>query len=377
MTQLIEEITTAVHVARSAGWPVDFRNGKVVITAPNGKALTVGTRPNEETVKDWRSVCRRYNLIGEGPARTPEQQEEDRLATANGTPVDAKVQAEQEAKAAKKAEADVARRKAEEVVAQASKLPTPPPSPSVPSSPSIPASPAKPVNVPVVAVTKVTPDTIAKKAAAKKTAPAAPGRDKDGFPQFSPDMLTSKTYAQFKLPSGRYFCPNCWSHGEKETFKAPQGVASHRGFRHATFSPEGTANGEVALPESLLTALELLRLEMVEVVANATDESVVKEQEEKIKGLGELIERQRAKIKERETEISKLGSEIEKLKLTAEQRGTLLDGEKARFDREAKAILDKVGAEFLQFREWINSLAPVRAVGKIDEAIGKYLGDEG
>jgi hypothetical protein len=368
MTQLHEEIRIAVEVAKAAGWPVAFRSGKVVITAPNGMNLTVGTRPNEETVKDWRSVCRKYNLLGEGPARTPEQQEEARVAAANGTPLSPEAKAESAAKAEKKAQAAEAQRKADAVVAEAAKLPTPPASPSAPSSP------VKPVNVPVVAVTKVTPDTIAKKAAAKKTA-AAPVRDANGYPPFTPDMLTSKTYAQFKLADGRYFCPNCWGHGEKLSFKAPQGVASHRGFKHGVFSPDA-ASGEGALPESLLTALELLKLEMVEHLASTVDEELIKEQQEKIEGLGVLIERQRTLLKERGEEITKLGSEIEKLKLTAEQRGVLLDGEKARFDREAKQIMDKVATDLGQFRTWINELAPVRAVGKINDTLDKYLGDE-
>jgi hypothetical protein len=354
MAKLHPDLDTAVKIAQEAEWPISFRNGKVIITAPDGIALTVGSRPNEETLKVWRATCRKYNLTGEGPAMTPAQQDELKAQAENpekksATPATAK----------KIAEAAAAARKAEDVVAQAAKLP------------AAPASPTKPVIVPVVSVSPVTPATIAEKAAAK--AAPKPKVDKDGFPPFEPDMLLPpKDYSVFLLTSGkdqgRYFCPTCWERGEKFTAKRPQGIASHRGFKHALFISAADAPGgsEVTtlLPESVATALELLRNELVEALADTTDASLVQELETKVEELNKVLA-------DRDQKIKNLVSDLEKQKVIAEERGNLLDGEKIRYDEEAKKLMDKINSDFVQC--WINELAPVKAVGRIDDMIGKYL----
>lgn len=363
MTLMHPEIKVALDLAEAAGWPRRTDKGRIYILPPDGKNLTVGMRPNEASLTSWRSTCRKYNLVGDGPAMTPAEQEAKAMKDQNPTP-----DPQDPAKAKKSAEAKVAKEKADAVVAAAEALPTPPP------------SPAQPVVVPVVTHTKVTPATIAEKA--KKAGEAktgGPERDQFGFPPFSPEMLVLKDYSVVKLPNGKYFCPNCWSLGERKFFKQPQGVASHRGFRHALFVNAADVPGDsevtTLLPESLVTALELLRNEMVEVYAGTIDAAEVEELKAKIDDLNKVIDGQKAQIAERDVRIKNLGSDLDKQIKLANERGVLLDGTKDRQDREIREVMEKVGKDFTQFREWINALAPARAMAKIDQALDKYLGE--
>ena len=73
--QIPDEVVTAMELAAAAGWKVSNRNRKVTINPPGYPPLTIGHNPNELTMRDWRVVCTRFGLVGQGPARTPEDTE--------------------------------------------------------------------------------------------------------------------------------------------------------------------------------------------------------------------------------------------------------------------------------------------------------------
>lgn len=367
-------VARAIELAREAGWPVNFRNGKIVITCADGFNLTIGQPPmeNKETLRKFQSKAQQYGLI-EGPAKTPAQREAEEKALAEKQAAE---KAEAEALAAKKkAEADAAKKKAQEVVAQAAKLP---PAPSSPSFVEPVAKVGPNVRIPV----QPTPAAVAKKVAAPKKE-EGPKRDADGFPPFTPDMLAVREdYSVFKLPNGKYFCPDCWEKGEKFTAKQPQGLGSHRGIRHGLFIKKGASVAEESkLPESVATALELLRSELIESLTDTADAAQVRELEGKVADLTKALDERDQKIKEQGKTIEvhvetlkQVSKERDAAQRDATGRKALLDQERGRHEAEVKQALSTVEEDLKQVRTWINNLAPVKAVAKIDDMLTKYLG---
>jgi hypothetical protein len=365
---------TAIDLAQKAGWPVSPRNGKIIIEAPDGTALTIGARPNEASLNVWRSQCRRYNLVGLGPAMTPAQQEKVRQEAAEEYAQQQAAQKQQAAEAEavktrKAAEAALAEKKAQEVVAAASKLPTPPKSPSVPTRPENPATAQKAVSVPVVTFTAPpSPATVAQKVTAKKVEPAKPKGD--GYPEFNASMLLVEDYSQYRLTSGpdkgKYFCPNCLERGEKMSYKQPQGLAAHRGFRHGAYRGTADASSTPELPESVKTALDLLRDTLVEELSDTADATELREAKKKIEELNSIVD-------ERAKELTALRAELAKAKTSAEERGKALDEIGKKHEAEIKMLMGKLEKDLQQFVEWGNNLAPVQAVVKILDVAGGYL----
>lgn len=388
MAKLPEEISHALHLAEEAKWPVSARNGKIVITAPDGMALTIGTKPNDESMKTWRSTCRQYNLVGDGPAMTPDQQkEEEAMATAT------KPQTKTPAQLAK--EKEIAEAQAKAAAAAAGQGPTP-------------GAPKK-AAVPVVTFTAPEAPVVTPKVVAKKVAPAAPAKKADPFPPFSPYMLTVKDadYSPFRIdgPDGkdRFFCGNCWEKGERITFKGPQGLASHRGFVHAAFALPGEQQiiPKVPLPEQVETALELLRGALTEELTGVVDDSQVKALEAKVEELNSALSAKSKDLESKNKELAEAKSTLDdtsrKLSLLlqaktkaegavkdlqgrldaaiklAESRGEALDEINKRFDEERKMLLARFEKDLAQFRSWANELAPVKAVGMIVDVVERYL----
>lgn len=380
MAKLPEDVSVAIALAEKAGWPVSARNGKIVITAPDGTALTVGAQPNDESLKVWRSNCRRYNLIENGPAMTPKQQEEMAMATATAP----KISAEEEKKVA---EASEARKKA--ALATVGQGPTP----------GAPKAPSKAVSVPVVKFSApstpvVTPKVITTALAKKKAAPAVPAVDTDGFPPFTQSMLVIEpgSYSDFQIKSGKhqgkYFCGMCWERGDKETFKAPQGLASHRGFRHAAFtSPSPDEANLVKLPIAIETAMELLRGALVEELTDLADASQVSDLEKKVEELTGLLKERDASIQEKDDKFAQRGKMLTELEAklrevvkdrdaaikVSTERGAALDRNKAESEEQIRMLVAKLEKDFGQMQRWANELAPVKAVGQIMDLVEKYL----
>lgn len=354
MAKLPQEVTRAIALAEAAEWPIRAANGKIVIVAPDGTALTIGARPNEASLKVWRSECRRYNLDGDGPAMTPEQQKEMAMATAaapKSTPNPAAVKKAAEAAAAKE-KADAAARGEG-------------PAPAAPK--------AAPVTVPVVTFTPPAAPAVTPKVTAAPAKPAAdkPKTDKDGFPVFNPQMLAVEDYSAYQLASGpnkgRYFCPNCWERGDKATFKAPQGLASHLGFRHAAFTlASKDAAAPAKLPEAIQTALELLTGALVEELTDTADANQVRDLEKKVAELSGLL-------KEKSAKITELEGQLKGALDLAKERGTALDQVGAKHEAEVKMLLGRFEKDLAEFRGWVNELPPAIAVGKVLETVEKYL----
>lgn len=371
-------VSAAINNAREAGWGVRFSSGKIVITCGDGFNLTIGqpAMENKETLRKFESKARQYNLI-EGPAQTPAQREAEEKALAEKKAAAAAEKAD--AAARKQAEANAAKEKAKAVVAQAAKLPPAPTSPSF-------VEPVEVERPQIISIpTQPTPHAVAKAAASAKAAKEAesPKADADGFPPFTPDMLAVKEdYSVFKLPNGRYFCPTCWEGGVKFTAKQPQGLASHRGIRHGLFTKRtSTVPEESKLPESVATALELLRNELIESLTDTADAAQVRELEKKIEDLNKVLDQKQDKIAELTKNLDaghealrKLTKERDDAKRDAEGRKTLLDNERSRLDAEIKQQMDAVEQDLKQMRAWTNELAPVKAIARIDEVLTKYLG---
>lgn len=363
-------IARAIDLAREAGWSVRYNNGAVIIGAPDGFNLSIGhSQSNRETLLKFKKAAQNYGLI-EGPAKTPAQREAEEKVLVEKQ--QAKETEEQQEKARKAVEAKRAEEKARKIVEEAEKLPKPPPSTSF-------VEPVAKIGPQVRIPVQPTPAVLAKKT-------VAPRHDADGFPVFATDMLTAKDYSTFKLPNGRYFCPTCWERGDKETFKMPQGLSSHRGFKHGAFTTgadavDPAAGEEGKLPESVVTALELLRNEMIESLANTSDAETVRELESKVADLNRLLGERDQKIKqlvatlgEKDERVKALVKERDEAQKVAEGRKTLLDNEKGRYDAEVKQAMDVVEADLKNVRAWINELAPIKAVSKIDDMLAKYLG---
>lgn len=370
--QLPEIVSVAIAHAEAAGWPVAARNGKVVISAPDGTALTIGVNPNDESMKVWRSTIRRYNLE-DGPAMTPKQQEEMAMATAT-QPKSASTNA---AAAKKAAEATEANKKAALAASGKGPVPAPPKSNSVP--------------VPVVTFTAPDAPVVTPKVLATK-APQGPKTDEDGFPPFDPAMLAIDLgdYPPFLIMSGKfkgkYFCGACWERGDKETFKAPQGLASHRGFRHGAYTyAANSATGK--MPVAIETALELLRGVLIEEMTDTADAEQVRTLEEKVSELKVqlkerdlMLKEQGAKFSERgtmltdiENTLRKVTKERDEAVKTSAERGTALDQAKAEYEAQVRMLLSRVEKDLSQMQAWANELAPVKAVGQILTVVEKYL----
>lgn len=330
-------VQSAINNARAAEWPVSIRNEKILITAPDSVNLTVGISPNDESLKKFVRDASKYNLIA-GPAMTPAEQEAQLKAAEEAGLKEADRRNEQR----RQFEAEQ-RRKAEEMRLAAEK---------------------------------------AAAATAKGLTSEESQYDADGFPAFDASLLGSVDYPRFKLPSGRFYCVECLGEGVKADFKAPQGLATHRGFRHQMYLGVGSAavqTPEVApvlpgLPDEVRTAFELLQVAVVEHLGSGEDTDRVKELESTIALLRKQAEADLAQADKqyndaKETFEKALRVEKEKTHKLAQD----LHGKDGVHTAEITALMKGFRELLEQIRTTIDDERPIQAVAKIDELLTSYL----
>lgn len=357
------EVQSAIDLAKQAGWDVSIRNAKIVITAPDGVAITIGMNPNDESMKTFRSSARQYNLVGEGPARTPAEAEAlvaelEKDAEKKADAANAQRRAFEAAQKKKQEEAAKAAEKAEEATQNGM---TEEPEEATPE-------PEKPREIPV------------------------------GIPVFDPALLglTQSDLFLVLSPAGtqEYYCVECWEHGKKFTSKRPQGLAMHRGFRHGVYGNglddvptipvvvQETPSVNPLLPSDVNDALELLVSVLGENLSGSASSAEV-----------EALTKQ----------VADLEAQLAEVRAQAERDLGLSDKQyqdaKAAFDRASKASKDKIfeltkeitekdgkhetETEQLmksfkmllnKVQESLNTKSPIQAVGVIDELIKPYMG---
>ncbi len=330
-----EPVQAAINNVRGLDdWDVSIRNEKVQITAPDGIKLTVGISPNDESLKKFVREASKYQLIS-GPPMTPAQQQ---AAIKEAEEAGLKqAAARNERRQAFEAEQ---RRKAEEAAAAA-----------------------------------------AKAAAATANGLKQPTLDKQGYPPFDSSLLGTIDYSKFKLPSGRYYCIECLSEGVRADFKAPQGLATHRGFRHQMYlggvavAPTHEAAPSVpALPEEVRTAFELLQVAVAEHVGAGDDSAKVRELEDTVALLrkqaeADLAQADRQYNEAKETFEKALRVEKEK----THQAAQALHGKDGVHKAEIEALTKSFRALLSDVQKIIENERPIQAVAKIDEMLDGYL----
>lgn len=330
------DVQNAIQNGRDAGWNVSIRNEKVVITAPDGLNLTIGMSPNQESLKKFVREATKYNLIGSGPARTPADQQKI-LEEAEKAGQEQAMQQNKQRKAYE-AEQD---RKRKEIESAAAK--------------------AQAATVQGLETTK----------------PSI-----EGFPVFDPSLLGTMEYSKFVLPNGQHYCIECYQEGIEFTAKKPQGLATHRGFRHQMYQGEGvvaaSANNQetsrVKLPGDVQDAFELLRSIVAEHIDSGDDSERVAELEARLAEVTQQAELDLKKADANYEELKKATDDLLKAekakvhKLTGE-----LTGKDGVHETETKALTRNFQSLLVQIREALNGLSPAQAVGKIDELLSQYL----
>jgi hypothetical protein len=351
------DVQTAIQFAREADWKVSIRNEKVVITVPDtddeGKPnpvnLTIGLNPNTESLKKFLREASTYNLI-DGPARTPaeaakllaEAEEKGRLEAEEANRQRAEFEATQ---AKKQAEAKAAAKKAAEATANGLKTM---PKPEI----RIPAQTAK-------------------------------ATGKSIFPAFDKSLVGTTDYPKFQLSDGRFYCIECWSEGVEFTARAPQGLATHRGFRHQMYTGAAAADittttqetSRVSLPGDVQDAIDLLRSVIAENLSVPSEDA------------GKLaeLEASLAEVKARAAQdLEKADKDYQELKKNSEEsikvaRAKIyqlteeLSGKDGRQQAETESLMKSFQGLLGDIHKAINELSPIQAIARIDELVSPYL----
>lgn len=357
------EVSRAMEIARSTGWPVAIRNDKVVISAPDGMAITIGLSPNEQSLKAFRATARKYDLDGSGPARTPGEKE--RLV--------------KEAEAAGLKEAEAANRKRQQFEAEVAKKQE-----KAAMAAKRAAEATEPGMRETFSVREVSPAVTAQKKVSSKAASSGL------IPQYDASLLGAMEYGKFLLPTGESYCIECLAQGVSWTAKSPQGLAAHRGMRHQVYSNSSKRKGASVpnlskeLPEDLQAALDLMRASIVEHLTQGDqgkEKGKIASLTEKVSSLeADLVrateqvqqEKKKAEADYQELKKSSLGSlASSQLRISSlEKTNREL---KLTHEREMKEVLTRIQSLFGQMRQILGDCSPVQAVGKIDEMISKYL----
>lgn len=333
-----DEVTTAMELAAAANWGVSNRNKKIIITPPDGMNITIGHGPNDESMKVWRSSCRRYNLIAPGPARTPDEtvQINDAVAAQSLAEADRRndqrkaYEAEQRVK---QQQIEAARQKADAATQQGLK----------------PQETPMPKNV--------------------RSASSA-----NLFPPLDPALLGTKDYSKFQLSDGLYYCVECWSQGKQETFKAPQGIAAHRGVRHRMYSDETPATQEtnrVSLPADVDTAIEMLRSAVADSLGLGVGSEALAAKDIELDELKAKLEKV---SKQADADRSDFDKRFLEAQASADKK--LEDASQAadsKRETEIQALMKNFMGILLQVREATETLSPIQAIAKIDTIVSEFL----
>lgn len=382
-------VREAYNLAEAAGWPTSIKNQMLIIQPPGQlPPLQVDLMPNEATLDKWRATARTYNLMGDGPASTPEQREkakEQAVEKANAAKEAAKVQAAAERAAAKEKAEAIARVEAlqKAAIEEGRRAPE-----GLLFKEPVVETPQAAVAAPTVPVAK-------KAAAAVKTAvPAqapAPTKntDPEGYPVFSQALLTAQP-SELRLTEGphkgKYFCPVCWEEGKRFLSKLPQGLASHRGFRHGAYLDSSSigdaAVAQAVVPQNVLTAVELLRSEMVEAFAGLVNSDEAERLQAQVEELTAKCERLQSDLTREQAEHRATTEKASDWKRTAEARDAQLStaqqektGAQQAVEVRIKGITQGFETLLKQIQTLVQTQAPVQAVGKVDELVTKYLKD--
>lgn len=345
------DVERAIINAREADWNVSIRNEKLVIGAPDGVAITVGMAPSDESMKKFRRDCKAYNLLV-GPATTP--QEREKVVRA------AEKAGEEEAKrlnAQRKEEAARERSRRQEIEAARKKA-----------------------NIAIQHGMTTTEEGPVSK-------PTAPRTDL-ALPAFDPKLLGTRDNSRFLLEDKTYYCVECWQHGERATYKAPQGLAAHRGVKHGLYPgahpvappvapPVSQETDRVQLPADVDTAMEMLRSALAEALGGG-DSKLLEAKEAELEVL-------RTKLAEKEKALDAAIQQADKDRATSDKR--FLEA-RTEADRRMKEIEAEGGAKsqaeanllteqfmklLLDIQKILENSTPVQAVGKIDETVRKFL----
>lgn len=353
------EVQTAIDLAHKADWEVSIRNEKVLIKASDGVAITIGMSPNDESLKAFRSSARAYNLVGDGPARTPKESaallakvEEDTKKKAAEANAQRKIF--EAAQQKKKSETAAAAVKAEEAT-QGGLVPEEP-----------------------------------------KPAPA-PKAIPQGIPVFDKDLL-GKTQSDLFLVlnsagTQEYYCIECWEYTKKFTSKRPQGLAMHRGFRHGVYgngldtpaivpaTAQETASVNPALPSDVNDALELLVSVLGENFSGSSSSVELEALQKQMADLEKQLAETRTQA-ERDLGLSDKqytdakaafdrASESDKKKI--HELAKELAGKDGHHAAETEQLMKSFKMLLNKVQEALNTKSPIQAVGVIDELIKPYM----
>jgi hypothetical protein len=212
---------------------------------------------------------------------------------------------------------------------------------------------------------------------ATKVAP----KPSDGYPAFDESLLgRTGDSSLFRLPNSRYYCIECLQEGLKEDFSAPQGLATHRGFRHQMYLGHGTVKeiNRVNLPEEIHTAIELLRSSVAEHLEAAPEDPEV------VAGLQKELAESRSDIQQGEEAYKKLKTASDAALFAEQQKSAelqkkltealasidhhqgLLQTHKERHEAEMAQFLETLNDALRKIRASLDGSAPLQAVGEID-----------
>lgn len=336
-----DEVVTAMDLAKAAGWPVSNRNKMIHIIAPDGTNISIGHGPNDESMKVFRSNARKYNLVGQGPARTREEVEQlladaEKEGMQQADRLNAQRKAYEAEQRAKQQQIEAARQKAE----AATKQGLIPPQETVMSKPTVTTS--------------------------------------DLFPTFDPALMGSKDSSKFLLADGTYYCIECLSAGKQATLKAPQGLAAHRSRWHQLYNENVTPTQEisrVSLPADVDTAFDMLRSAMAEALVDGADPKALADKEAE---LAELKGKLEAVTKQADADRSDFDKRFLEAQVSSDKRlaELLAEGTKeadAKREAEIEALMKKFMGILVNIREATETLSPIQAIAKIDTIVSGFL----
>lgn len=358
-----DEVVTAMELAKAAGWQVSNRNKMIHIVCPDGINISISHNPNDESMKVFRSNARKYNLTGQGPARTREEVEAlMKAAEAEGQAEADRLNEQRKAYEAeqkrKAAEIRAAREKANAAIQQGlmSQETTMPKRPtSTPSTVRSSKIPAKRTTARPDVPSQVTAEDIAL------------------FPSYDPALLGTRDNSQFLLADGRYYCIECLSKGDHSIIKAPQGLAAHRGRWHGLYADNDLKTQEtsrVSLPTDVETAVDMLRTVMAEALAGSADPKALADKEAELVELRTKLEEV---VKQADADRADFDKRFLEAQVSADKK---LADLRTELEGVRKAEVNRLTQEFYKLLKSIQGtaeqLSPIQAIAKIDEIVRNF-----
>jgi hypothetical protein len=336
-----DEVVTAMELAKAAGWTVSNRNKMIHIIPPDGVNISIGHSPNDESMKVFRSNARKYNLIGQGPARTREETERlladaEAQSLQEADRMNAQRKAYEAEQRAKQQQIEAARQKADAATQQGM---NPPQETEMPKKPTV---------------------TTAL------------------FPTFDPALLGTRDSSKFLLANDTYYCVECLAQKKEATFKAPQGLAAHRSRWHQLYNENIAHTQEisrVSLPADVDTAFDMLRSAMAEALEGSGDPEVLAAKEAE---LAELKAKLETATKQAEADRKDFDTRYLEAQVSADKRLAELLAEgtheaDAKREAEIEGLMKNFMGILVSIREATETLSPIQAIAKIDTIVSDFL----